>query len=238
VDCRVGVEAVHESQQVLLRDVTGRLVVARLVPQSLARAALAADVDRRRRVRPDEHGGETRPHAARLYERCGLNLETLANSFAERATVEDSHQSAVDEDEEEDLLGADGEDDELEDDELEDDELESELELDELDPESPEPDSLDPDSLDPDSLPEEPPSDDSEPGFEPPLPYPSAYQPPPFRWKADKEIFFSVPASHFSHGGLAPLTRTICSNSCPHVGHRYSYMGTGTDLRLRDRAPL
>jgi len=54
------------------------------------------------------------------------------------------------------------------------------------------------------------------------LPYPSAYQPPPFRWKADKEIFFSVPVSHLGQAGLSWLTRTIFSNSWPHEGQRYS----------------
>jgi len=40
------------------------------------------------------------------------------------------------------------------------------------------------------------------------------YQPPPLRWNADSEIFFTTSDdSHSGHGGLAAPARTIFSNS-------------------------
>lgn len=53
--------------------------------------------------------------------------------------------------------------------------------------------------------------------------YASLYQPLPFKWNDDKEIFFetSVP-EHWGHGGAGAPARMIVSNSWLQLGQAYS----------------
>jgi hypothetical protein len=65
--------------------------------------------------------------------------------------------------------------------------------------------------------------DEDDDDDEPCPPYPSLYQPPPFNWKADREISFSRAPEHSVHffNGLS-LNFWITSNVWPQDVHRYS----------------
>ena len=56
------------------------------------------------------------------------------------------------------------------------------------------------------------------------------YQPEPLNWMAGDEMSRSTFPLHFSHFERGEsLTFWMASKRCPHLVHRYSYIGTGTD---------
>ena len=82
VDRVVGVQLGDEPQELVLGRLGGQVVVVRLDPRLAARLVLLADVDLRRRVVADEHGGE-----ADRAELGDLGGDLLANPRRERRAV-------------------------------------------------------------------------------------------------------------------------------------------------------
>ena len=84
VDRVVGVQLGEQRQELLLGRVRGQADVARVDPDRLRRLLLAADVDVRRRVVADEHGGE-----ADVPELGDLGRHFLAHLGRQRLAVDD-----------------------------------------------------------------------------------------------------------------------------------------------------